>query len=248
MDASSPLTWVLPRSSALRSLGGFSNTFANESFMDELAHLADPSLANDDPLALQFRLNYLSADARAVAVLQAVAKMPDGPVRAPASGHATGRGLAYMQYENDFTYVATIAAVDVDLSTGQVTVTDVYVAHDCGLVINPDGLRNQIQGNVIQGTSRTLYEGVTYSGDQVTQDGWQDFGTTVGYPVIGFDQIPNINIQLIDHPDQPAWGAGEPGILPMSAAIGNAIFNATGSARIRTLPITPAAVLAALSG
>jgi nicotinate dehydrogenase subunit B len=247
MDASSPLTWVLPRSTALRSLGGFSNTFANESFMDELAHLADPNLAENDPLALQFRLGYLSADARAVAVLEAVAKMPGGPVRTPASGHATGRGLAYMQYENDYTYVATIVGVDVDLSTGQVTVTDVYVAHDCGLVINPDGLRNQIQGNVIQGVSRTLFEEVDYSGDQVTQNGWQNYeSTVVGYQVIGFDQIPNIAIQLLDHPDQPAWGAGEPGILPMAAAIGNAIFNATGSARIRTLPITPAAVLAAL--
>jgi nicotinate dehydrogenase subunit B len=145
------------------------------------------------------------------------------------------------------TYVATIADVDVDLSTGQVTVTDVYVAHDCGLVINLDGLRNQIQGNVIQGVSRTLFEEVIYSGDQVTQNGWQDYeSTVVGYQVIGFDQIPNIAIQLLDHPDQPAWGAGEPGILPMAAVIGNAIFNATGGARIRTLPITPAAVLAAL--
>lgn len=246
LNASSPLTWVLPRSTALRSLGGFSNSFANESFMDELAHLADSNLANDDPLALQFRLSYLSADARAVAVLQAVAGMPDGPVPASASGHATGRGLAFIRYENGLTYVATIADVDVDLSTGQVTVTDVYVAHDCGLVINPDGLRNQIQGNVIQGISRTLFEEVDYSGDQVTQNGWQNFGSSVGYQVIGFDQIPNITVQLIDHPDQPAWGAGEPGILSMPGAIGNAIFNATGSARIRTLPITPAAVLAAL--
>lgn len=245
MNASSPLTWLLPRSSALRSLGGFSNSFANESFMDELAHLADPNLAKDDPLALQFRLGYLSASPRAVAVLRAVAGLPDGPVPDPASGHATGRGLSYVQYENDLAYVATIADVDVDLSTGQVTVTHVYVAHDCGLVINPDGLRNQIQGNVVQGTSRTLFEEVTYSGDQVTQDGWQDIGSTVGYQVIGFDQIPNITIQLIDHPDQPAWGAGEITTLPMPGAIGNAIFNATG-ARIRTLPITPAAVLAAL--
>lgn len=120
LNASSPLTWVLPRSTALRSLGGFSNSFANESFMDKLAHLADSNLANDDPLALQFRLSYLSADARAVAVLQAVAGMPDGPVPASASGHATGRGLAFIRYENGLTYVATIADVDVDLSTGQV--------------------------------------------------------------------------------------------------------------------------------
>jgi nicotinate dehydrogenase subunit B len=246
LNASSPLTWVLPRSTALRSLGGFSNSFANESFMDELSHLADPDLAAHDPLALQFRLNYLSADPRAVAVLQGVAGMPDGPVPSPASGHATGRGLAFMQYENNFTYVAEIADVDVDLSTGQVTVTDVYVAQDCGLVINPDGLRNQIQGNVVQGISRTLFEEVDYRGDQVTQNAWQDFGSSVAYQVIGFDQIPNITIKIINHPDQPAWGAGEAALLPMAGAIGNAIFNATGSARIRTLPITPAAMLAAL--
>jgi nicotinate dehydrogenase subunit B len=247
LTASSPLTWVLPRSTALRSLGGFSNSFANESFMDELAHLADPNLANDDPLALQFRLGYLAADARAVAALNAVAAMPSGPVAAPASGHATGRGLSFIRYENNLAYVATIADVDVHLSTGQVAVTDVYVAFDCGLVINPDGLQNQIQGNVIQGVSRTLFEEVDYSGDQVTQNGWQDYLTlSVGYNVIQFDQIPNISVQLLDHPDQPAWGAGEPAILAMPGAIGNAIFNATG-ARMRTLPVTPAAMLAALS-
>lgn len=246
-SASSPLTWVLPRSTALRSLGGFSNSFANESFMDELAHLADPNLAADDPLALQFRLGYLSTDARAVAALNAVAALPAGPVATPAAGHATGRGLSFVRYENNLAYIGTIADVDVDLSTGQVAVTNVYVAFDCGLVINPDGLQNQIQGNVIQGVSRTLFEEVDYAGDQVTQNAWEDNAPyhAIGYTVIQFNQIPNITIQLLNHPDQPAWGAGEPVILSIPGAIGNAVFNATG-ARIRSLPMTPASVLAAL--
>lgn len=101
---------------------------------------------------------------------------PYGPP--PVPGHATGLGLSFIQYENALTYVATIAAVDVDLSTGQVSVADVWVAHDCGLIINPDGLQNQIEGNVVQGCSRTLIEQVDYSGDSVVQNGWYDYAPT----------------------------------------------------------------------
>ncbi len=240
LAAAEPLTWMVPRSTAMRSLGGLSNSFANESFMDELAQAAG---AKD---RVAWRTSYLS-DQRALAVLNAVAAMP-GTLASAATGHQSGRGVSYIQYENALTYLAVICDVDVDMSSGQVVVTDVYVAHDCGLVINPDGLQNQIQGNVIQGISRTLIEQVNYDDNGVTQQAWEDNPSRggVGYPVIQFDEVPNITIQLLDHPTYPAWGAGEPCILAMPGAIGNAVCDATG-ARVRTLPMTPTTVLAALA-
>jgi nicotinate dehydrogenase subunit B len=209
--------------------------------MDELAQLAGA----EDPIA--WRVRYLTVP-RAVAVLQAVGAMPPAKLTKPASGHKTGRGVGFISYENDLTYVAVIAEVDVDMSSGQVQVLKVWVAHDCGLVINPDGLQNQIEGNVIQGISRTLIEAVEYSGDEVTQNGWYNYAPyyVIGYNVVQFTDIPQITIKLLDQPSQPAWGAGEPGILAMPGAIGNAVFNATG-ARVRTLPMTPATVSAALA-
>jgi nicotinate dehydrogenase subunit B len=120
------------------------------------------------------------------------------------------------------------------------------VAHDCGLIINPDGLRNQIEGNVIQGISRTLKEEVKYTGDRITTLGWQDnpaFFLT-GYPVLNFDEVPTIEVVLIDKPAEVAWGAGEPTIGALGGAIGNAVANAIGK-RVRTLPMLPATVLAA---
>lgn len=238
--ATTPLTWRIPRSSALRSLGGLSNSFANECFMDELAHAAGAT----DRIA--WRTRYLT-DSRALAVLGAVATMP-ATLASPASGHRTGRGVSYIQYENTLTYVAVICDVDVDMNSGQVTVTESYVAHDCGLIINPDGLRNQIQGNVIQGISRTLLEEVNYDNDGVTQQAWENNPPrgAIGYPVLQFNQVPNITIQLLNQPTQKALGAGEPCILAVPAAIGNAVFEATG-ARVRTLPMTPATVLAAIA-
>ncbi len=160
-------TNVFPRTTALRTLGGFSNTFANESFMDEMA-----MAANADPLA--FRQQYLS-DPRGLAALKAVAQeanwqktpWPTTAVQ-PQTRPLFGRGLAYVQYENSLAYVATYAEVLVDPTTAAVQVTRVIVAHDCGLVINPDGLINQIQGNVIQGTSRTLKEEVLFDANGVT--------------------------------------------------------------------------------
>jgi nicotinate dehydrogenase subunit B len=235
----SPLTWLLPRSTALRSLGGLSNSFANESFMDEMA-----AVAGADPLA--FRLNYLSGDPRATAVLQAMAERAGWEKGVSAPGPGMGRGISYLQYENNLTYVAAYAEVDVDTTTGVVQVTRVVVAHDCGLVINPDGLRNQIEGNVIQATSRTLMEEVQFDQGGVTSLYWDtsSFHPGTQYPILRFDQVPSVEIVLIDRPSQPAWGAGEPVTEAMPGAIGNAIFNATG-VRIRILPITPARMLAA---
>lgn len=238
--ASLPLTWVLPRTTALRSLGGFSNSFANESFMDELA-----KAANADPVA--FRLAHLN-DPRAIAVLNAAASQAGwgSPLAGAPSGYARGRGVAYLRYETVEAYVATVAEVLVNVATGAVQVTRVVVAHDCGLIVNPDGLRNQIEGNVIQGISRTLKEEVRYNGDRVTTLGWQDNPTffLTGYPVINFDEVPSIEVVLIDRPTEVSWGAGEPVIGSMGGAIGNAVARAVGK-RVRTLPMTPARVLAA---
>lgn len=238
--AATPLTWLLPRSTALRSLGGFSNSFANESFMDELAKKA---LA--DPVA--FRLTHLN-DPRAKDVLTAAADRANwtSPLPGAPSGYARGRGVAYLRYETVEAYVATVVEVLVNIATGAVRVTRVVVAHDCGLIINPDGLRNQIEGNVIQGISRTLKEEVKYTGDRVTTLGWQDnpaFFLT-GYPVLNFDEVPTIEVVLIDKPSEVAWGAGEPVIGALGGAIGNAVANAIGK-RVRTLPMLPATVLSA---
>jgi len=238
--AALPVTWSLPRTSALRSLGGLSNSFANESFMDELA-----KKANADPLA--FRLQH-TADSRAAAVMQAAAaKAGWGSALSAPRGFAAGRGIAFLRYETLEAYVAAVAEVLVNKATGDVRVTRVVVAHDCGLIINPDGLRSQIEGNVIQGISRTLKEEVRYSGDQITTLAWQDQPGELGYPVLHFDEVPDIEIVLIDRPGEPAWGAGEAAIGCLPGAIGNAICSATG-ARVRSLPMTPAVVKAALEG
>jgi nicotinate dehydrogenase subunit B len=236
-NPSSPLTYLVPRTSALRTLGGFSNSFANESFFDELAQAA-----GRDPLEL--RISSLS-DPRAVAVCAA---LRDTWRHRPTGGDGTGAGVAFQQYETADAYVASYAEVTVDRTTGQVRVTRMVVAHDCGLIINPDGLRNQIQGNVIQGVSRTLHEEVQYVDDRITSVTWESnqFNPGPAYEVIRFDQVPTIDITLINHPDQPPLGAGEPTLGTIGGAIGNAIHAAVG-VRIRTLPLTPSRVLAALN-
>jgi CO/xanthine dehydrogenase Mo-binding subunit len=124
----------------------------------------------------------------------------------------------------------------------------IVVAHDCGLVVNPDGLRNQFEGNVVQGVSRTLKEEVKYTADRITSVVWQssEQHPHPQYDVIRFNEVPAIETILLDHPDKPAWGAGEPTIGTVPGAIGNAVFAATGC-RIRTLPLTPERVKAALA-
>jgi CO/xanthine dehydrogenase Mo-binding subunit len=217
------------RPSALRGLGSFANVFANESFVDELA-----AAAGQD--AVQFRLAHL-ADPRGVAVINAAAKQAGWERRArsapklTADGVYAGRGISYLRYENLNTYVAAIAEVVVEPKTGAVRVTRVVVAHDCGLVINPDGLRNQIEGAVIQGISRTLKEELTFNNTGITSLDWAT------YPIITFPEIPEVEIVLLDHPHEPALGAGEPTIAAVAAALGNAVFDATG-ARVRTGPLT----------
>ncbi len=239
---SNPLIYTFPRTSALRSLGGFSNSFANESFIDELAHAAGV-----DPF--DFRMNHLS-DKRAVAVMKAMAKQArlnkDKP---PAqAGMRSGRGVAYLQYENNLAYVAAAAEVQVDPDSGVVQATRVVVAHDCGQIINPDGLKNQIEGNVIQSLSRTMKEQVDYDENGVTSILWATSSYFAGgaYSILHFTEVPSIEVVLIDQPNEAPWGAGEPVTEVIPAAIGNAIFDAAGI-RLRTVPFTPDRVKAAIA-
>jgi nicotinate dehydrogenase subunit B len=222
----------------LRSPAQFETTFAMESFVDELA-----AAAGQDPLA--FRLANVE-DPRAIAVLKAAAEAygwearPAGTRTAHSGNAAHGRGIAWVN--RDDSRVATIADVTVDPSSGRIKVGRVVVAHDCGLVINPDGLRNQIEGNVIQSLSRTLLEEVTFDTAHVTSLDWQ------GYPILRFEDIPDdIEIVLVNNrPEYPSYGAGEPSTNPTAAVISNAVFDAIG-VRLRQTPFRPERVKAAMS-
>jgi CO/xanthine dehydrogenase Mo-binding subunit len=209
------------RTSSFRGLGGTANTFANESFIDELAHAAKA-----DPIA--FRLTHLS-DSRARAILAALQ---------PA--YQPGRGVAFVRYENTDAYLGAVVDLAVNRKSGEVTLRHVWIAHDCGLIVNPDGLRNQIEGNVIQGSSRALLEAVTFNADGVTSVDWNT------YPILTYNAVPSIDITLINRPDQPIFGAGEATSMLMPPAIANAIFAQTG-ARLRNVPFTPGRVKAALA-
>lgn len=223
------------RASSFRSLGGSENTFANESFIDELA-----AAAGVDPL--EYRLRYM-ADPRERAVLNAAAEkagwVPHASPHITETELAEGRGVAFARYENDQAIVACIAEVQVEQNTGVVRVRRVIVAHDCGLIINPDGVKNQIEGNVIQSLSRALKEEVQFDELRITSIDWKT------YPILNFSEVPDIEIVLLNRPDQPAVGAGEPSTVTTAAAVANAIFDATG-VRLRQIPFTPERVRAAL--
>jgi CO/xanthine dehydrogenase Mo-binding subunit len=217
------------RSSSLRSLGGLANTFANESFMDELAELAGV-----DPV--DFRLRHLE-DLRARGVVEAAAHASAWGAPLPVG---EGRGIAFARYENSEAYVATVAEVRVDMSSGQVIVQRIVVAHDCGLIINPDGVRQQIEGNVIQSLSRTLKEVVRFDDRRVTSVDWES------YPILTFTEVPEIEVVLLDRRDAPSVGAGEPASVTTAAAVANAVYAAAG-VRLRQVPLTPERVSAALA-
>jgi CO/xanthine dehydrogenase Mo-binding subunit len=225
------------RTTHLRDPEGPGTTFIVESFVDELA-----ARAGADPIA--FRLVHLR-DPRALEVLRRAADTAawhDGPAARAArrSGIARGRGVAFAKRGE--TMVATIADVTVDTSNGRVAVTRLVCAHDCGSIVNPRSLRGTIEANLIQSMSRALFEEVRFAGGSVTSRDWET------YPVARSTDVPErIDVVMIDRPDLPPYGAGEPSSRPTAAAIANAIYDATG-ARVRTAPLMPVNVRAALAG
>jgi CO/xanthine dehydrogenase Mo-binding subunit len=150
-----------------------------------------------------------------------------------------GRGFSYIKYELVRTYIAAVADVAVNRRTGMVRVERFFVAHDCGQIINPDGLRNQIEGNVVQTVSRTLIEELKFDNSRVTSVDWKT------YPILTFPDVPEVTIDLIDRPTEKPWGAGEPTAAIVPSAVANAIYDACG-ARVRSVPFTPTKVLAAI--
>jgi nicotinate dehydrogenase subunit B len=218
----------------IRSPGRLQNTFANESFLDEIA-----AAIGADPLDI--RLQHLN-DARGKELLERLARLSKWRERPKPDRNAdvvTGHGLAYVKYELVRTYVGVVAEVEVNRKTGALAVKRFYVAHDCGQVINPDGLRNQIEGCIVQTVSRTLKEEVTFDRSMVTSLDW------ASYPILSFAEIPDIVIDLIDRVEEAPWGGGEPTCAVIPSAIGGAVFEATG-VRLHSVPFTPANVLATL--
>ncbi|MES1260879.1 MAG: molybdopterin cofactor-binding domain-containing protein [Acidobacteriota bacterium] len=221
------------RLSNLRAPGKIGNPFAVECFTDELA-----AAARVDPLA--FRLRALD-DPRAAAVMQRAAEMIGWQPRpSPNPQKGAGRGLAYVRYKQAENYVAIAMEVAVDRATGRIGIRRVTCAHDCGLIVNPDALRNQIEGCILQTLSRTLHEEVKFDRARVTTVDW------AGYPILTFPEAPTIEVSLLNHPELPLLGAGEAATAPVAAALGNAIFDATG-VRLRAAPFTRERVRAALA-
>ena len=222
----------------LRAPERLQNTFAHECFMDEVAtHVkADP---------VEYRLKHLS-HARLSAAVRAAAKAANWERRpSPRPGRAgggkvTGRGIACVCYEGDNGYVAMVADVTVDQNTGQIQVTRLVVAQDCGPISNPDGMRNQIEGGALQGISRALGEEVTWDDTKITSVDWRSYHSlTLGIAP------PAMEIVLLNQTDEEACGSGETSITVVAPAIGNAVFDATG-VRLRQVPFTPERVLAAI--
>jgi nicotinate dehydrogenase subunit B len=233
------------RASWLRGVSALPNTFAHECYIDELA-----TEAGVDPV--EYRLRYLK-DPRAVDLVKAVAERGNWTPRPAwkepvAEGDVVrGRGFAYALYVHSkfpgygAAWSAWIADVAVNKATGEVSVTRVVAGQDSGLMINPDGVRHQIHGNVIQSTSRALMEEVSFDRTSVVSREWG------AYPIITFPDIPNIDVLMLPRQDQPPLGVGESASVPSAAAIANAIFDATG-VRFRELPFTPERILAGLRG
>ena len=231
LDRSSPL-----RTAHLRDPVGPQIHFASESFIDEVA-----AAVNADPI--EFRLRHIK-EPRDIAVIKAAAEKAKwdtrpSPRRDQSGNKVSGRGIAYSQRNG--TRVAIVAEVDIDRSTGKIWARKFTVAHDCGQIINPDGLVKCVEGNIVQGVSRTLWEEVTFDRKSVTSVDW------LTYPILDITETPaEVNVVLINHPDIAPTGAGEPSIRPLAAAIANAIFDATG-VRIRRVPFSPDRVKSALS-
>lgn len=213
------------RTSALRALGSFMNVFAIESFMDELAEAVGA-----DPLA--YRLAHLP-DARGRTVLETVAAASGWGGRTP---EGVGRGIGFARYKDKGAYCAVVAEVEAE---HHIRVRRLTIAVDVGLVVNPDGVRNQIEGGATQATSWTLKERVRFDNRRVTSDDWES------YPILRFSEVPEIHVEIVPRPDLPSVGAGEAAQGPTPAAIANAVAAAIG-VRVRNLPLTTDAVVAAI--
>jgi len=231
LDRSSPL-----RSSHLRDPVGPQIHFASESFIDEVA-----AALGQDPI--EFRLKHIKDPRDQALIKTAAAKFGWDTRPSPKKGQAgnivAGRGIAYAQRNG--TRVAVIAEVNVDRASGKIFAKRFTVAHDCGQIINPDGLEKCIEGNIVQGISRTLWEEVKFNNKNVTSVDW------LSYPILDITETPEkIDVVLINHPEIAPSGAGEPSIRPVAAAIANAIYDATG-VRIRRVPFSPDRVKQAFS-
>ena len=222
---------VMPRGvSSLRTLGGYANVFALESFMDELAELAGA-----DEVA--FRLAHLK-DSRARAVIEAAAKNAGWKPGEKGDG-TRGRGIGFAKYKNLATYVAVVAEVEIDRESGTIQVPRLYAAADAGLIINPDGLISQIEGGIIQSASWTLREEVKFDRNGIRSRDWSS------YPILTMMEAPTVEVELINRPSERSLGAGEASQGPAVAAIANAFAHATGK-RLRDLPFVSERVKAAL--
>lgn len=216
------------RTSALRTLGAFCNVLAIESFMDELA-----LQSNQDPVA--FRLRHLK-DPRAVAVLERVAEMAHWKTSQEKLSNDNkskyekrGRGIGFAKYKNMAIYCAVVTDVVVNTQTARIRVERAYSAVDAGLIINPDGLKNQIEGGLIQATSWSLLEQMDYNSERINTLQWSD------YPILRFPEVPHIEVDLINRPNERSLGVGEGAHGPMAAAIANAVYSACGQ-RLRDTP------------
>ena len=216
------------RTSSLRGLGAWANVFAIESFIDELAETAGA-----DPVA--YRLSILT-DPRARRVLEAAASMSGWADKAGMIGEGRALGVGLARYKNIAAYSAIVVEVSVDEA---VRLERIWCAADAGLVINPDGAKNQLEGGIIQGASFVMREEVRYAGGRVANEGWDD------YPILRFSDVPEIDIELVGDPNHPALGLGECSVGPTGGAIGNALARALGR-RIRALPLTRDRIMAAL--
>jgi nicotinate dehydrogenase subunit B len=219
------LPQVPVRTSSLRGLGAFANVFAIESFIDELAELA-----GEDPVA--YRLS-LTKDLRMRAVIETAAQMSGWP---GVTQDGCAQGFGFARYKNRAAYAAVVAEVEVG---DEVRLLRVWAAVDGGLVINPDGAANQIEGGIIQAASWALKEQVRFGDGRVASDSWES------YPILRFSEVPEVDIRFIAAPHEPAVGLGEASLGPTAAAIGNAVARALGR-RIRALPLTRERIMATL--
>jgi nicotinate dehydrogenase subunit B len=215
------------RTSSLRGLGAWANVFAIEGFIDELAEIAGV-----DPVT--YRLSLLS-DPRPRRVVETAAQM-SGWFEQPTFEEGRARGFGFARYKNIAAFAAVVAEVEVD---EVVTLKRVWCAADAGLVITPDGARNQIEGGIIMGASFAMKERVRFEGGKVAAMTWDD------YPILRFSEVPEIDIRVIDAPNEPALGLGEASVGPTCAAIGNAVARALGK-RIRDMPLTRERIMATL--